>query len=189
MYRWDPHPGSPDPVDLRNPIYGFFYEKSPVNPSMSSHETDGLAPFQLSLLDHKNDSSNIEYNPMEVFHKAIKAHSVSTQRRQKKKSGKPPVMRNGYLLYSLEMRPILQDRDPDLTFGDLTRQVAQSWNELPPAQQELYCQRARQMSGMNPEVESSHRETDAPPGSINIPPAETGSELASADGPDPETSP
>lgn len=152
MYKWDPASGSPDflAVDLQDPIYGFSYDKNPVTRAMAATDTEGFSQFQPTLLDHKNDTDTVEYNPLDVFSNATRYKTTVAKPRQTRVVRKTPNIRSGYLLYSQEMRPIIQRRNPDLSFGELTKMVAQMWNELSSVEQEDYCQRAR-VAGDQPE--------------------------------------
>ena len=146
MYKWEPSLFSGDlaSIDLQNPIYGFSYDKNPVTRSMSATDTEGFSQFQPILLDHKNDTPNIEYNPLDVFNNAMRYQTANMKPRQTKTvNRKTQNSRSGYLLYSQEMRPIIQRRNPDLSFGEITKIVAQSWNELSSAEQEDFTHRAR----------------------------------------------
>lgn len=150
MYKWEPSLFSGDftSVDLQNPIYGFSYDKNNVTRSMSATDTEGFSQFQPILLDHKNDTANIEYNPLDVFNNAMKYQSANMKPRQAKTvNRKTPNVRSGYLLYSQEMRPIIQRRNPDLPFGEVTKIVAQTWKELSSVEQDDFTHRAR----FNPE--------------------------------------
>ena len=143
MYKWDPFAPDVFAVDLQDPVYGFSYEKNPVTRAMAATDTEGFSQFQPTLLDHKNDTDTVEYNPMDVFTNATRYKTTAPKPRQTKVVRKTSNIRSGYLLYSQEMRPIIQRRNPDLSFGELTKMVAQMWNELSSVEQEDYCQRAR----------------------------------------------
>ncbi|OHT04612.1 HMG box family protein [Tritrichomonas foetus] len=154
MYKWEPSLISGDfsSIDLQNQIYGFNYDKNPVTRAMSATDTEGFSQFQPTLLGHKNDTTNIEYNPLDVFNNAMRYQAANTKPRQTKTvNRKAPNCRSGYLLYSQEMRPIIQRRNPDLAFGEVTKIVAQTWNELSSVEQEDYCHRARLTAEPNEE--------------------------------------
>ena len=159
MYKWEPSLFSGDfiSVDLQNPIYGFNYDKNTVTRSISATDTEGFSQFQPILLDHKNDTANIEYNPLDVFNNALRYQSANSKPRQTKTvNRKAPNYRSGYLLYSQEMRPIIQRRNPDLPFGEVTKIVAQSWNELSSVEQEDFTHRAR----FNPDSNEDNNSQD-----------------------------
>lgn len=147
MYIWEPSRTSSDfsSINLQNPIYGFSYDKNPVTRSLSATDTEGFVQFQPSLLEHKNDSNNIEYNPLDVYMNAMKYQSTNPKPKPNKTSNpkKAPNSRTGYILYNQEMRPSIQRRNPDLAFGEVTKIIAQSWNELSSVEQENYSNRAR----------------------------------------------
>lgn len=159
MYKWEPSLFSGDlaSIDLQNPIYGFSYDKNPVTRSMSATDTEGFSQFQPILLDHKNDTPNIEYNPLDVFNNAMRYQTANMKPRQTKTvNRKTQNSRSGYLLYSQEMRPIIQRRNPDLPFGEVTKIVAQTWNELSSVEQEDFTHRAR----FNPETNDDNANQD-----------------------------
>ena len=110
---------------------------------MTATDTEGFSQFQPILLDHKNDSETVEYNPIDVFANATRFKTAIVKPRQAKVMKKTSNVRSGYLLYNQEMRPVIQRRNPDLPFGELTKRVAAMWNELSSVEQEEYCQRAR----------------------------------------------
>lgn len=145
MHKWEPSLVSGDflSFDLSDPIYGFQYEKNTVIRNISAADTEGFSQFQPSLLEHKNDSNNIEYNPLDVFINAMRMQQSSSKPKQSKPTRKTINTRSGYILYNQEMRPILQRHNPDLNFGDISKQIAQMWKELSSTEQEDFCQRAR----------------------------------------------
>ena len=155
MYRWDPSPsnGLMSNFDIQNPIYGFQYDKNPVTRAMSATDTEGFSQFQPTLLEHKNDTENIEYNPLDVFNNAMRHQIAAVKPKQNKtaQAKKTQNNRSGYMLFSQAYRPIIQRRNPDLQFGEITRIVAQTWNELSSMEQEDYCNRARLANEHNEE--------------------------------------
>ena len=159
MYKWEPSLFSGDlaSIDLQNPIYGFSYDKNPVTRSMSATDTEGFSQFQPILLDHKNYTPNIEYNPIDVFNNAMRYQTANMKPSQTNTvNRKTQNSRSGYLLYSQEMRPIIQRRNPDLPFGEVTKIVAQTWNELSSVEQEDFTHRAR----FNPETNDENANQD-----------------------------
>ena len=147
MFKWD---DSEDiscitPKDLRNPIYGFFYDPKVGGRTLSVADSEGFSQFQDSLVEHKNETENVEYNPLDVF---LKAKRISTKQATANPH-KKQISRSGYQLYAREMRPIVQRRNPDIPFGTITKMVAKMWNELLPAEQEQYCQRAKALPDGN----------------------------------------
>lgn len=144
MYKWDPSlSGNSIAMDLQNPIYGFQCNKNTATRPMAGADADGFSQFQPTLLDHRNESWDVEYNPIDVFTNAAKIKAANPKRRQAKPAKKTQNTRTGYLLYTQEMYPIVQRRNPDMVFGELTKMVAQMWNELSAVEQDDFCQRAK----------------------------------------------
>lgn len=145
MFRWDRDNEIENisPRDLTNPIYGFFYDKKSTNRNLSVADSEGISQFQVSLIDHKNETNNVEYNPLDVF---LNAKRLSSNKNQPQPiQQKHPNPKSGYNLYMREVRPNIQERNPDVSFGATTKMVARSWNELTPAEQEQYNIRAQNM--------------------------------------------
>lgn len=153
MYKWNPSLPSAESMsmDLQNPIYGFSCNKTVGTRTISGTDADGFSQFQPALLEHRNETANIEYNPLDVFTNAVRLKASNSKRRQANPTKKTQNTKTGYLLYAQEMRPILQRRNPDMAFGDLTKRVAQMWNELSGVEQEEFCQRARLAADQNDE--------------------------------------
>jgi hypothetical protein len=146
MYPWQPSlaRGGYTEYDVNHPMYGFMYDKTPAARGISAPDPAGFAQFQPALLDHKNETPNIEYNPMDVFNSAMRLQAQNRQPR-----GNPPPRASGpsgFQLFNTEMRPFLQMRYPDLVFGEITRMIGQKWSELPAVEQATFCQRARALA-------------------------------------------
>lgn len=127
--------------------------------TMSVADSEGFSQFQASLVEHKNDTKNVEYNPLDVF---INAKRISAKQTPANPHKKQQTNRSGYQLYTKEIRPLVQRRNPDLPFGAITKMVARMWNDLPPAEQEQYCQRAKNL----PDANDEGQDQIAPPGDI-----------------------
>jgi hypothetical protein len=56
----------------------------------------------------------------------------------------PKRRRSGFVLYSQEQRPILKEREPGLTFGQLSSRMGQAWKELSSEERAIYEQKARE---------------------------------------------
>jgi hypothetical protein len=48
----------------------------------------------------------------------------------------------GFVVYKKEQRPILKEKEPGLSFGDVARRLAQSWKALTPEERQAYDQKA-----------------------------------------------
>jgi hypothetical protein len=49
---------------------------------------------------------------------------------------------SGYILFSKEVRPKLQEQDPSLSFGQLAKAIGQRWKALSEAEREVYNAKA-----------------------------------------------
>ena len=104
-----------------------------------------------AILLHAFDVStkNVEYNQLDVFINAKKYSA--TKQTVTSQHKKQPTNKTGYQLFIREVRPIVQRRNPDVPFGTITKMVAQMWNELTPAEQEDYTQKAKNLPDGNDE--------------------------------------
>lgn len=144
MYKWEENDNQDFEISIRelgDPIYGFYNIKK-TGRAISIADSEGFSQFHISLVDHKNETPNIEYNPMDVF---MNGKKLNQNERKAQAPKKQSNTKSGYQLYSKEVRPSVQRMNPDAPFGAITKQVAQMWNELTPIEQEEYCQRARSM--------------------------------------------
>ena len=132
-----------------NPKYGFFYEKKQYHRTNSLSDADSISNFNSNLIDHKNETTNIEFNPLDVFLNAKKIN-LSTIKNSNLLPNKikNPQPKSGYHLYSKEMRPIIQRRNPSATFGEVTKIVAQMWNELSSHDQDEYSIKSKTISNI-----------------------------------------
>jgi hypothetical protein len=111
MYKWQPSLAAGfSEYDPANPLYGFSYDRNPGSRNISATEI-GIAQFQPSLMEHKNETPNIEYNPLDVFNNAVRCLSASAKPRL------PKQQRGG--------------RNPDPPQPDMAPAIPQRWNELP----------------------------------------------------------
>jgi hypothetical protein len=174
MEFWSPGVGSPDPPDLRNPIFGFYLDKS-AYPSLATLDSDGLAAYQPSLLCHKNEAPETEYNPVEVLSKAAKAQAATvTDRKERKAKRKREVDRRGYNLFTRERRPVLADSHAGLTYNEITRLLAESWESLPAIQRDQYAARAAESMTADSGESESDDDEDLGPRSAGPPPILSG---------------
>ena len=67
---------------------------------------------------------------------------VTDIKRIPKKPGSVPP----FALFSQEMRPKLQEEDPEMSFGDLGRKMGELWHALKEEEKEVYRKRARQIA-------------------------------------------
>ena len=63
--------------------------------------------------------------------------TIKKKKRQKKLKG-PKKARSAYVFYTIEARPGVQEKNPDLDFGEITKRVAQAWNKLTDKQKKKY---------------------------------------------------
>lgn len=67
--------------------------------------------------------------------------TIKKKKRVAKLKG-PKKARSAYVFYTIEQRPSLKTKYPDLSFGELTQRVAEGWNALTDVQKQTYEQQA-----------------------------------------------
>lgn len=87
MFRWGETLMDEDlsPKSLKNPIYGFCFDRKSSSRGISVVYSEGFSQFQQSLLENKNDTQNIEYNPIDVFNNAKRIYESQKSQVIKKK--------------------------------------------------------------------------------------------------------
>lgn len=93
-------------------------------------------------------------------------HPEVKKRKLKAKKGQPKKARSAYLFYTMEKRNDFKNANPDKTFGDLTKLVADDWGKLNAAQKKKYEKlaeedRARYDQEMSNYVRPTDEELDA----------------------------
>lgn len=80
--------------------------------------------------------------------KAVDMDSIDTgspsgsQKRRKKDPSAPKAPLNGYLVYFNKERNEMHQRNPHISFGDLTKIIANKWKELPTEEKQRYTNEA-----------------------------------------------
>lgn len=138
MYKWDDSFDSISEDNLVNPKFGMYYEKESRVRAFPAADSEGFSQFQNSLFEKKNETSNIEYNPKDVFKNALKYQEIQAKNPKINSSKRP-----GFQLFDREVRPLLLNQNQNLSYGDITKMIVQKWNELSHEIQENYCQRAK----------------------------------------------
>lgn len=141
MEKWNIDSDEINEDNMTNPKYGLFFEKENSVRTFTATDTDGFSQFQNSLFERKNETTNIEYNPMDVFKNALRFQTVRTKPSTPPKVN--PAKNLGFRFFMDEIRPLISNQNPNISFRDQTILIAQEWKNLSPEQQEMYVQRAR----------------------------------------------
>lgn len=126
-------------------------------------------------LDKYNALPESQKNPSRTRKKLTKKRfqesQIAAQNWQPKKS------KSGYQLYCAEERDHLKTKSPDLTFGEIGKELGRRWASLDPTKKNAFLERARKLKEVNeknfPEVKNrkrrSHRYNPAKPSDFNVP--------------------
>lgn len=94
------------------------------------------SPSKATINNHLNNSSlnnslNNDTSPLS-----------SNQKRRKKDPYAPKAPLNGYLVYFNEERADMRSKNPNMSFGELTKIIASKWKELPNEDKQKYINEA-----------------------------------------------
>ncbi|XP_035008806.1 protein polybromo-1-like isoform X2 [Hippoglossus stenolepis] len=107
-----------------------------------------LPQMQSSL---SSDMDTIPYTPPQATPKSIKGLS-------KKEGSKRKINMSGYILFSSEMRAVIKARNPDFSFGELSRLVGTEWRNLESSKKAEYEERAAKVAEQQ-ERDRAHHQT------------------------------
>lgn len=85
---------------------------------------------------------------MEEFTPVPEKSTKKEEHTEKKKKGKNSMKRqiSGYIVYSGEIRKIIQQENPECTFGEISRIVGGKWRNLNKEDKEKYEERAKRIA-------------------------------------------
>ena len=81
-----------------------------------------------------------------------------TQKSKEKSDLKKPM--NAYVIFSQEVRPLVKEREPSLTFGEVTQRLASKWNSMSDSEKDKYNKLSQAQRDV---YENAKKSTQSPP--------------------------
>ncbi|XP_010775835.1 protein polybromo-1 isoform X3 [Notothenia coriiceps] len=107
-----------------------------------------------------SDMDTMPYTPLQSTPKSVKGLP-------KKEGSKRKINMSGYILFSSEMRAVIKARNPDFSFGELSRLVGTEWRNLEGSRKADYEERAAKLAEQQ-ERDRAHHQT-SPRAGVNGP--------------------
>ena len=105
---------------------------STTTPKSAKKKKSNPSPAKPTINNHLNSSLNQnDTSPLS-----------SNQKRRKKDPYAPKAPLNGYLVYFNEERAEMRSKNPNMSFGELTKIIATKWKELPNEEKQKYINEA-----------------------------------------------
>jgi hypothetical protein len=105
---------------------------STATPKSAKKKKSNPSPSKPTISNHLNNSlSQNDTSPLS-----------SNQKRRKKDPYAPKAPLNGYLVYFNEERAEMRSKNPNMSFGELTKIIATKWKELPNEDKQKYINEA-----------------------------------------------
>ena len=112
-------------------------------PFHRSRALKGFAPFSLSLIESRNDTRVVEYNPTDVYHNAEKYYINLMKQKQEERRAAPKEP--GFEAYLSEVRRSIIATHGEMSDADLRDTAKLFWNGLDQDRRKEFRERERQI--------------------------------------------
>jgi hypothetical protein len=107
-----------------------------------SAQYKALSDKEMAKWNKKAEQDKLRYQHEMKSYVPMEDPTGGKKKKQKRDPNAPKRNMSAYFLYSVHIRPLIKDQNPDASFGDIARMISTKFKELPDRERKMWDEKA-----------------------------------------------